>query len=222
MPSWKTMFESNTEWLSAADMDDDGTRTLTIDHIEQRGIESDKGVKGRPVAFFRERVKPWVTCSTTCQCIEAMYGSEIEGWAGKPITLFWDPTVTFGREIVGGVRVKGAPGLGQTMTATIILPKKRPQKVKLIDTTPRDDRRPKAADDKPAPPADPLAALAELLDSHGLTVADLDQQATDGGKLPPSTMDSAGLARVVGYLRTEPGRAKLNDLRASLDNGGGE
>ena len=71
-------------------------------------------------------------------------------------------------------------------------------------------------------PVDPLAALAALLDSHGLTVADLDQQAADGGKPAPSTMDSAGLARVVGYLRTEPGRAKLADLRASLDNGGGE
>ena len=72
------------------------------------------------------------------------------------------------------------------------------------------------------PPTDPLADLTALLEGHGLAVADLDAQTVAAGKPPPSTMDSAGLARVVGYLRTDAGRAKLADLRASLDAAGGE
>ena len=74
-----------------------------------------------------------------------------------------------------------------------------------------------AAEIAPAPPADPLADLAALLDSHGLTVADLDKQFADGGKPVPSMMNNAGLTRLVGYFGTDAGKAKLADLRASLD-----
>jgi len=155
--------------------------------------------------------RPWKPCKTARRILAACVGSTNTGaLIGRWVRLYRDPDVTWAGKAVGGIRVDGMSGMDKPITIALALNKKAKAEHRIVPIRP-------PADDKPAPPADPLADLAALLDSHGLTVADLDQQATDGGKPAPSTMDSAGLARVVGYLRTEPGRAKLADLRASLD-----
>jgi hypothetical protein len=160
--------------------------------------------------------RPWKPCKTARRILAACVGSTNTGaLIGRWVRLYRDPDVTWAGKAVGGIRVDGMSGMDKPITIALALNKKSKAEHRIVPIRP-------PADDKPAPPADPLADLAALLDSHGLTVADLDQQATDGGKPPPSTMDANGLARVVGYLRTEPGRAKLADLRASLDSGGGE
>jgi hypothetical protein len=160
--------------------------------------------------------RPWKPCKTARRILAACVGSTNTGaLIGRWVRLYRDPDVTWAGKAVGGIRVDGMSGIDRPVTIALALNKKAKAEHRIVPIRP-------PADDKPAPPADPLSDLAALLDSHGLTVADLDQQATDGGKPPPSTMDANGLARVVGYLRTEPGRAKLADLRASLDNGGGE
>ena len=160
--------------------------------------------------------RPWKPCKTARRILAACVGSTNTGaLIGRWVRLYRDPDVTWAGKAVGGIRVDGMSGMDKPITIALALNKTAKAEHRIVPIRP-------PADDKPAPPADPLADLAALLDSHGLTVADLDQQATDGGKPPPSTMDANGLARVVGYLRTEPGRAKLADLRASLDNGGGE
>ena len=155
--------------------------------------------------------RPWKPCKTARRILAACVGSTNTGaLIGRWVRLYRDPDVTWAGKAVGGIRVDGMSGIDRPVTIALALNKKAKAEHRIVPIRP-------PADDKPAPPADPLADLAAILDSHGLTVADLDQQATDGGKPAPSTMDSAGLARVVGYLRTEPGRAKLADLRASLD-----
>jgi hypothetical protein len=155
--------------------------------------------------------RPWKPCKTARRILAACVGSTNTGaLIGRWVRLYRDPDVTWAGKAVGGIRVDGMSGIDRPVTIALALNKKAKAEHRIVPIRP-------PADDKPAPPADPLADLAALLDSHGLTVADLDQQATDGGKPPPSTMDANGLARVVGYLRTEPGRAKLADLRASLD-----
>ena len=155
--------------------------------------------------------RPWKPCKTARRILAACVGSTNTGaLIGRWVRLYRDPDVTWAGKAVGGIRVDGLSGIDRPVTIALALNKKAKAEHRIVPIRP-------PADDKPAPPADPLADLAALLDSHGLTVADLDQQATDGGKPPPSTMDANGLARVVGYLRTEPGRAKLADLRASLD-----
>ena len=155
--------------------------------------------------------RPWKPCKTARRILAACVGSTNTGaLIGRWVRLYRDPDVTWAGKAVGGIRVDGMSGMDKPITIALALNKKAKAEHRIVPLKP-----PTA--DKPAPPAAPLADLAALLDSHGLTVADLDQQAADGGKPAPSTMDANGLARVVGYLRTEPGRAKLADLRASLD-----
>jgi hypothetical protein len=171
----------------------------------------------QPVAYrLSGDHKPWKPCKTLRRILASITGSTMaRAPVGRWVTLYRDPDVQWGGKASGGIRMESISGIDRPHSIVLAVNSKQKKEYRTLPLKP-------PADDRPAPPADPLADLAALLDSHGLTVADLDQQATDGGKPPPSTMDANGLARVVGYLRTEPGRAKLADLRASLDNGGGE
>jgi len=54
--------------------------------------------KGKP--------KPWLAGPVSQQVIRNLYGPYIEDWVGKRITIYCDPSVTFGKTTVGGVRVK--------------------------------------------------------------------------------------------------------------------
>lgn len=157
--------------------------------------------------------RPWKPCKTARRILAACVGSTNTGaLIGRWVRLYRDPDVTWAGKAVGGIRVDGMSGLAKPVTIALALNKKSKAEHRISPIHP-------PTTDKPSqPPTDPLSDLAALLEGHGLTVADLDAQTVAAGKPPPSTMDSAGLVRVVGYLRTDAGRAKLADLRASLDS----
>ena len=56
---------------------------------------------------FHELEKPMVLNSTNGQLIAKMTGSEdFDGWIGKQIVLYDDPTINFGGKVTGGIRVR--------------------------------------------------------------------------------------------------------------------
>lgn len=135
-------------YMSATNLPTEG-RTLTIAAAGIEDIEDPKtkAVREKLVVYFQERgVKPWVPCRTTAGCLSAMWGAQTGGWRGRHVTLFHDTTVKVGKDTKGGIRVLGAPSLGEPMDVVINLgARKPPAKVRLIPT------------------GDPLAvALAEL------------------------------------------------------------
>jgi len=61
------------------------------------------------VLYFEEIEKPIVLKVTNGNLIAAIIGSkELEDWIGHKIVLFFDPTVSFGSELTGGIRVRAA------------------------------------------------------------------------------------------------------------------
>ncbi len=57
---------------------------------------------------FEEFDKPMVLNTTNIKIAEKVFGSDdTDEWAGKEIILFTDDNVTFGGELVGGLRFKG-------------------------------------------------------------------------------------------------------------------
>jgi len=57
---------------------------------------------------FQEFNKPMVLNSTNIKIAEKVFGSDnTDDWVGKEIVLFTDDNVTFGGELVGGLRFKG-------------------------------------------------------------------------------------------------------------------
>lgn len=185
-------------YLTGPNLPTDG-RTLTIAGAGVEDVEDPKtkAVKERLVVYFNERVKPWLPCRTTAECLRAIFGTKMTGgWRGRQVTLYHDTTVKVGSAVRGGIRVLGAPSLTEPMDLVVNLgARKPPAKVRLIPT------------------GDPLAvALAELEASEAALatyLSTLPQPAT----LPTDRVARAGWAQRL--RRAAPDSAVLAAIRGT-------
>lgn len=93
MPHWRTMIEK--DHLGAWDLVDPRTNkprpfTVTIESVRSVVLKTKETPKGKRkvVIAFREAKKLFVSNSTNCETIEAMYGGDTDAWLGKTITIF--------------------------------------------------------------------------------------------------------------------------------------
>ena len=202
-------------FLSAPDLVQDST--MTIDQAYEEMVDTPDG-KTRErkllVTFKEDWAKGWLPCKTASTCVGALYGNAIEGWAGKSITLFHDTEVMFGREKVGGIRVRGAPG-ARPMTVAIKHPRKKTVNLRLVDTG--GGQRQKQA----PPQSQPKQSLAEVLEGEGLTPDDLDVWLAQQGKTLFGDMDNSQKQKAADWLCASPQR--LTDVgNAGRNNTGDE
>lgn len=104
MTHWKAYTESAV--IRYADI---GTRSATVRIVKvEAGEIIGAGAKTskRPMIYIEGKAKPIAGNSSICKAIQGMYGSTVEDWVGKLITIYGDPDVMFGGEKVGGIRVK--------------------------------------------------------------------------------------------------------------------
>ena len=86
---------------------------LHVGSAEMRNIGTENEQEEKPVIAWQEPdAKPFIVNATNWASIEAMYGEESDDWRGKPIELYFDPSVVFRGKRVGGVRVR-RPSPGQ-------------------------------------------------------------------------------------------------------------
>ncbi len=95
-----------SRYLRGADlMGRDATVTIaavTVEEVARAG-----GVKERrPCVRFEGKEKSWIMNRTNAKTVAKLYGKFTDAWVGKRITLFDDPTVRFGPEVTGGIRVR--------------------------------------------------------------------------------------------------------------------
>lgn len=82
--------------------------TVTISGLTNENMAKD----GQPeekkyVLQFMEAIKPMVLNITNGQLIALVTGSEeTDDWIGKKITLYNDPSISFGGKLTGGIRVQ--------------------------------------------------------------------------------------------------------------------
>jgi len=99
-------FPSN--WLGKEDVMS-GSMALTITKVENGEVKSEHGSEVWPIMWFRETKKQLILKPTNWGLVESLHGPESDDWAGKTIEVFHDPTVMFGSDRVGGLRIR-APG----------------------------------------------------------------------------------------------------------------
>ena len=84
--------------------------TISAVTVENIGDEDEeKRQKQRIVVTFAGQSKRLGLCKTNAQQIAAFYGDNAGGWIGQSITLWPDPSVTYGGKVVGGVRIRPVP-----------------------------------------------------------------------------------------------------------------
>lgn len=99
-------FPSN--YLAHADLPRPLSATIAKLVIEQ--LRSPSGLKKRPVLYFAKvagepHAKPLILNKTNWRIIEKAHGDS-DLWPGRPVEIYWDPSVCFGKEQTGGVRVR--------------------------------------------------------------------------------------------------------------------
>jgi hypothetical protein len=92
-----------------------GPRTVTIRDTK---ITGEKGSEKLEVFFHGDEGKPWRASKSMARLLYAVWGSR-NNYIGKSLTLFCDPSVTFGNETPGGIRVSHMSDIGQSRTVQL-------------------------------------------------------------------------------------------------------
>jgi len=90
-----------SRYLKSSDLDGEVTRTIAT--VGMRLFRNDEAPK--PVVKFTEG-RPMVLNQVNARRIMAAYGTDTEDWVGKQITIYVDHDVTFGNDVVAGLRVR--------------------------------------------------------------------------------------------------------------------
>lgn len=103
---WKKM--TNPNYMGDYSIPEGCDLIATIDYVAQENVT---GVGGKTevevVAHFSDGNKPLILNKTNMKTIQKIYKTPyIEDWKGRKIQIYYDPTVKFGREVVGGLRIR--------------------------------------------------------------------------------------------------------------------
>ena len=82
---------------------------VKIDSAEMIEFDQDGKTQRKIVLKFEGKEKALACNKTNARTIAAMHGDETDNWIGKEITLYNDPTVSMGDQVVGGIRIQYMP-----------------------------------------------------------------------------------------------------------------
>lgn len=95
--------------------------TLRISDVRIEELIGDKGPQIKGIISFERTDKQWAINRTNGICAKMMFGSKVQAWIGKRITLF--PALHDGEPCI---RVWGSPDIDKDFDVLVQLPRKRP------------------------------------------------------------------------------------------------
>jgi hypothetical protein len=97
-----------------------GPRTITIREVKiAPGTEQPVGV-----FFDGDGNKPYLPCKSMRRVMVAVWGPDASAYAGRSMTIYRDPTVTWGGLEVGGIRISHMSHIDKTMVIVLTATKK--------------------------------------------------------------------------------------------------
>jgi len=174
-----------------------GAKTITITKISAGSAE-------QPVAvsFEGDGGKPWYPCKSMRRVLVAAWGADASRYVGRRVTLFRDPSVTYGGIQVGGIRVSHLSDMDGPLSIALTVTR---QKRSLYKVQPLPASPPAPA--KPAPPASPAPPAKDLIQAaddacrgSGLTNAGISAfvlELTQGNTSDLSAAPPEALAKIV-------------------------
>jgi hypothetical protein len=103
---WKKM--TNPNYLGDYSLPPGGGDLIAvIEYVAQEEVTGTGGKKEIEVVAHLRDQKPFILNKTNMKTIQKLFGTPyIEDWSGRAIQIYYDPTVKFGRDTVGGLRVR--------------------------------------------------------------------------------------------------------------------
>ena len=125
-----------------------GPRTFTVAGVKDGAAEQKYDI------VLEGEARAWRPPLTMLRVLMAAWGDESNVWVGRRVTLFQDPTVKFGRDVIGGIRISHLSHI------------EKPLQIKV--TTTRGKRETVSVQPlKEAPPAPARDFLAEASQANG-------------------------------------------------------
>ena len=102
---WKLL--TNPNYLGAYSLPDGKDIIVVIDYVQREEVVGSNGKKEyEVVAHLKNGVLPFILNKTNMKTLQKLYSPYIEDWRGRAIQVYFDPTIKFGREITGGLRIR--------------------------------------------------------------------------------------------------------------------
>jgi hypothetical protein len=176
-----------------------GPRTFTISEVREGSAEQPVNVH-----LVESPGKPFRPSKTVLRIFVTAWGSDSSTFAGQRITLYRDPTVRFGGQDVGGIRVSHMSGITKPLKLALAVSKgKRSQYV--VDPLP----------DAPAP-AQAAPTVDELIDAAQKAGSNDDLNRIARKAVAALAGDDLDAVKSVVTAR----RAELKDAEPQLPGGG--
>jgi hypothetical protein len=176
-----------------------GPRTFTISEVREGSAEQPVNVH-----LVESPGKPFRPSKTVLRIFVTAWGKDSSTFAGQRITLYRDPTVRFGGQDVGGIRVSHMSGITKPLKLALAVSKgKRSQYV--VDPLP----------DAPAP-AQAAPTVDELIDAA--QKAGSDDELNRIARKAVAALAGSDLDAVKSVVTAR--RAELKDAEPQLPGGG--
>src|SRR5690625_4121085 len=92
-----------------------GVRNGTAEQKYDIGLEGEQRVWRPPLTVLRTLIACW--------------GDDAEVWQGRQVELYGDPSIRFGKDAVGGIRIKALSHLDEPKTVTVTVARGKRQKI---------------------------------------------------------------------------------------------
>lgn len=78
-----------------------------IETVEMDLVQNEDGKEEKPILYFADnKGKPLILNKTNAEILAGEFGPDSEDWAGQEIELYVDPSIRFGKQKIGGIRVR--------------------------------------------------------------------------------------------------------------------
>ena len=150
---------------------------------------------------------PWKPCKTMRRLLTELEGSSKgKPWYGRWVTFYTDPSVTYGKDPVGGIRVSAVSGIPKARKVTLMTGRARYTTYNIKVLKPGEQTTSAATAD-----------LDAVLADHDLTRADVDRLPGEKGKPLIITMNAEQRAILAVWLAG--GSARIDAVRALIPEG---
>ena len=107
-----------------------GPMTIEVTEVKDTGADQQRYW----VHFVGDNGKPWKPCKSMLRVLVHLWGKDGTAYSGRRLTLFCDPTVTFGPDTTGGIRISHMSDIAQdtTVPLTVKRGKKKPYHVRKL------------------------------------------------------------------------------------------
>ena len=89
-----------------------GDAVVVIERVKGETLKAGSEERKRPVVWLKGQKLAFPLNKTNAKAIAGMYGTNVEEWVGKPISIY-ATTTQFGRDTVQCIRVRPTPPKGK-------------------------------------------------------------------------------------------------------------